>query len=85
MMHPKRNRTPEIAPEIWGRFCCVKFQPRAIFLPGNRFPPPKKEIATKFVKFKVRPYIAPHPAVSVLQFCHQTIYFKGGDFPSRGF
>ena len=34
---------------------------------------------------KARTYIAPHPAVSVLKFCHQTIYFQGGDIAFHGF
>ena len=35
--------------------------------------------------YKARIYIAPHPALSVLLFCHQTIYLQGGDIASHGF
>ena len=36
-------------------------------------------------KNKARTYIAPHPVVSVLQFCHQTIYLQDRDIASHGF
>ena len=29
-----------------------------------------------FLWIKARTYIAPHPAISVLQFCHQSMYFQ---------
>jgi len=52
----------------------------------NEFPQKVYLISENRVRYKkARTYIAPHPAASVLQFCHQTIYFHGTDIASHGY